>query len=117
MTDEQRAGLVAKGIGITNLVNRATARADELDPVELRVGGERLARLAAEMSPKVVAIAGITAYRTAFSRPRATPGVQPEGLGGSELWVIPNPSGLNAHLNTADMANWMSELSDAAGLR
>ena len=117
MIDQQRADLQEKGIGITNLVNRATARADELNTAELILGGQRLANWVAEVSPEVVAIAGVTAYRTAFSRPKALLGEQPEELSGSRLWVIPNPSGLNAHVTTADMANWMSQLSDAAGLR
>jgi TDG/mug DNA glycosylase family protein len=100
MTDEDRAHLRARGIGITNLVRRATARASELSAAELREGGERLHHLVAEHRPAVVAIAGITAYRQAFGERRAIPGRQSETGGqwsDAVLWVVPNPSGLNAH--------------------
>ena len=94
--------LLAAGIGITNLVGRATARADELSREELREGGTRLAERAGRLRPDVVAIVGITAFRTAFSRPAATTGRQDSSdLSGwpadVELWVVPQPSGLNAH--------------------
>ena len=85
------------GLGITNLVARATAQAAELDPAELRAGGERLLTLIADRRPGVLAVAGVTAYRTAFGRPRAAIGPQPGTLGGARLWILPNPSGLNAH--------------------
>src|SRR5207245_3946871 len=85
------------GLGITNLVPRATAQASELDAAELRAGCERLTALVREHRPRVVAIAGVTAYRSAFARPRATTGPQPEALAGARLWVVPNPSGLHAH--------------------
>jgi double-stranded uracil-DNA glycosylase len=78
-------------------VARATAQAAELDPAELRAGGERLAGLIADRCPGVLAVAGVTAYRTAFGRPRAAIGPQPGTLGGARLWILPNPSGLNAH--------------------
>jgi len=84
------------GLGITNLVARATAQASELGPAELRAGGERLAALIAGRRPRVLAVAGVTAYRTAFARPRAAIGPQPGTLGGARLWILPNPSGLNA---------------------
>ena len=89
--------LPALGLGITNIVARATARADELTAAELREGAERLAALASRYSPRFVAIAGISAYRTAFDRPKATIGPQQDLVGGARLWVLPNPSGLNAH--------------------
>ncbi|WP_182874287.1 G/U mismatch-specific DNA glycosylase [Microbispora sp. H10670] len=89
--------LPSYGLGITNIAARATARADELDPEELRVGGERLARLVAEVRPRVLAVAGVSAYRVAFARPAARIGPQEETIGGTALWVLPNPSGLNAH--------------------
>ncbi|MBB4665093.1 mismatch-specific DNA-glycosylase [Conexibacter arvalis] len=110
MTDADRTQLVARGIGITNLVRRATARADELSPAELREGSERLLRFVAEHRPAVVAIAGITAYRHAFGVRGATPGRQPETpdsiarWSGAALWVVPNPSGLNAHETVATLA-------------
>ena len=84
------------GLGITNLVARATGQAAELDAAELHAGGERLAALVAARSPRVLAVAGVTAYRTAFGRPKAGIGPQPEFLAGARLWVVPNPSGLNA---------------------
>ncbi len=110
MSDEDRARLVASGIGITNLVRRATARADELSREELRAGGERLRRFVAEHRPAVVAIAGITAYRDAFGERAAVAGRQPDTLesadrwSGAALWVVPNPSGLNAHETVATLA-------------
>jgi TDG/mug DNA glycosylase family protein len=114
--DADRAELLAAGIGISNLVNRATARADELSAQELRDGAVRLAADVARWRPPVVAIVGITAYRTAFRRPRAAAGRQPEDLGGAELWVVPNPSGLNAHDTVATLARAYAEPARAAGL-
>lgn len=97
MNDDDRAALMERGLGITNLVNRATARADELTADELRQGGARLVAVVDEHRPLVVAVAGVTAYRSAFGRRTAVLGRQPEPLGGADLWVVPNPSGLNAH--------------------
>jgi TDG/mug DNA glycosylase family protein len=82
---------------ITNLVARATAKASELSSEELQAGGKRLVAFVERHRPAVVAIAGITAYRTAFGVRKAELGRQPESFAGSELWVVPNPSGLNAH--------------------
>ena len=110
MTDEDRAHVIARGIGITNLVRRATARASELSADELRAGGQRLQALIAEHRPAVVAVAGITAYRQAFGMRRAALGRQPElddqaaPWSGAALWVVPNPSGLNAHETVATLA-------------
>lgn len=109
MTDADRAALVSRGIGITNLVRRATARASELSRDELRAGGEGLLRFVAEHRPAVVAIAGITAYRDAFDDHAAALGRQPDTLdtarwSGAALWVVPNPSGLNAHETVATLA-------------
>jgi TDG/mug DNA glycosylase family protein len=110
MTAADRAGLVARGVGITNLVRRASARASELSREELREGGERLLRFVAEHRPAVVAIAGISAYRDAFGERGAALGRQPETLesgahwSGAALWVVPNPSGLNAHETVATLA-------------
>lgn len=94
--------LLEHGLGITNLSDRPTAKADELSADELRAGGQRLTALAAQYEPKVVAVVGITAYRTAFGRPRAVVGPQPEPIASSRLWVVPNPSGLNAHYQLDD---------------
>ena len=115
-SDDDRAHLVARGIAITNLVNRATVRASELTSDELREGGERLGALVAELRPRVVAVAGITAYRIAFRRPKAQLGRQPEDLAGAELWAVPNPSGLNAHETTATLAQWYHRVGVAAGI-
>lgn len=116
MTDEDRLHLTSRGIGITNVVHRATARADELTDDELRAGGRQLEALVARRHPKVVALAGITAYRTAFGRRKAVLGRQPEPLGGAELWVVPNPSGLNAHETVDSLAEAYAAAARAAGV-
>ncbi|NMR30193.1 uracil-DNA glycosylase family protein [Crystallibacter degradans] len=116
MTEEDRSHLVARGIGITNVVPRASARADELDKEELKEGALRLADKVAALAPRVVAMAGITAYRVGFGRPRAQLGRQPETIGGAELWAVPNPSGLNAHHTVATLATAYRQPALAAGL-
>ena len=116
MDDTDRDRLRARGIGITNVARRATAKAAELSAEELRVGGEQLLELVARTRPRVVAVAGITAYRTAFARPRAVMGRQPERLAGSELWLVPNPSGLNAHETVASLAGAYAAAARAAGV-
>ena len=116
MTEADRDRLRARGIGITNVVHRATAKASELTPQELREGGERLTALVAEQRPRVVAVAGITAYRAAYGLPKAVPGRQPGTLAGAELWVVPNPSGLNAHETVASLAEAYAEVGRAAGI-
>lgn len=114
--EEARPQLASRGIGITNLVARSSARADELDRDELLEGRRRLARLVEERRPRVVAVLGVTAYRTAFDERRATTGRQPEDLAGAQLWVAPNPSGLNAHATAATLAADYAEIARAAGL-
>jgi TDG/mug DNA glycosylase family protein len=116
MTIEERGRLASSGIGITNLVNRATARASQLTAAELRDGASRLEQRAARLAPRVVAVAGITAYRTAFRRPGALLGKQPEAMAGAGLWVVPNPSGLNAHESIDSLAGWYRQAADEAGL-
>ncbi|PJJ70625.1 TDG/mug DNA glycosylase family protein [Diaminobutyricimonas aerilata] len=116
MSDAERAAFVERGIGISNLVRRATARADELSRAELRDGARRLADDVARWAPDVVAIVGITAYRQGFDRPRATVGRQDETLAGAELWVVPNPSGLNAHDTVTTLAAAYAGPARAAGL-
>ena len=106
------------GLGITNLVARATAQAAELDAAELRAGGERLAALVAEHRPGILAVAGVTAYRTAFAHPRATIGRQPSPAAGPPpagplVWVLPNPSGLNAHTSVPLLAQELRKLREA----
>jgi double-stranded uracil-DNA glycosylase len=104
MTEDDRSHLISRGVGITNVVSRASARADELDRKELQEGALRLADKVAALGPRVVAVAGITAYRVGFGRPRAQLGRQPQTIGGAELWAVPNPSGLNAHQTVATLA-------------
>ncbi|HLM21856.1 MAG TPA: mismatch-specific DNA-glycosylase [Propionibacteriaceae bacterium] len=116
MTDQDRAYLVARGIGITNLVNRATARADELSPAELRAGRTRLEAFVAQHQPVVVAVAGLTAYRAAFADPKARAGQQADRLFGSRVWVVPNPSGLNAHETIGSLAQAYAEPARVAGV-
>lgn len=116
MTTPDCEHVIDRGIGITNLVARATARADELSASELRAGAQRLRRLVAEHRPRVVAVAGITAYRSAFGVRRAQVGRQEEPLGDAELWVVPNPSGLNAHESVASLAAAYREVGRAAGV-
>jgi TDG/mug DNA glycosylase family protein len=116
MTDEDRDRFRARGLGITNLVSRASARASELSAAELREGGERLRTLVRERSPRVVGILGITAYRQAFGVRKAALGRQPESFEGAELWVVPNPSGLNAHETIASLTSAYAEPARAAGV-
>jgi double-stranded uracil-DNA glycosylase len=96
--------LPAHGIGITNIASRATRAADELTLEELRVGAARLVRTVGRYQPRLVAVVGLTAYRLAFARPEARMGLQPDELGGRPVWVLPNPSGLNAHYKPPDFA-------------
>jgi TDG/mug DNA glycosylase family protein len=110
---EDHDELLAAGIGITNLVNRATARADELTADEIRTGLPRLRRTVARWRPRCVAVLGVTAYRTAFADPKAQVGEQPERLEGVPLWVLPNPSGLNAHYQQADLTAVYARLREA----
>ena len=116
MTDADRRALIGRGIGITNMVHRATAKASELTADELRSGGEQLRQFVRANRPAVVAIAGITAYRTAFGKPRTTMGEQPEPFEGSRLFVVPNPSGLNAHETTSSLAAAYRQAAIAAGV-
>lgn len=116
MDEGERAELVGRGIGITNLVARATARASELTAAELRSGAEQLIRFVEQYRPRVVAVAGVTAYRDAFGCRDAVAGPQTETLAGAELWVVPNPSGLNAHETRASLAAAYRQPALAAGI-
>jgi double-stranded uracil-DNA glycosylase len=116
LTEDDRRHLTGRGIAITNLVARATAKASELTRDELRAGGAALLARLERWQPVVVAVAGVTAYRTAFGRPKARLGPQEDRLGGAELWVVPNPSGLNAHETTASLAAWYRQVGEAAGV-
>ncbi len=102
--------LLKLGYGLTNIVARATAQADELTAEELVTGRRRLERKVRRYTPRWIAILGIGAYRVAFGRPHATLGAQPARLGRSRLWVIPNPSGLNASHQAADLARTFRRL-------
>ena len=105
--------LLAYGLGITNLVARATARADELSRDELRSGVAILERKARQFRPTAVAMLGVGAYRVAFEQPKAKLGAQDQQLAGARLWVLPNPSGLNAHYQLPELARRFAELRQA----
>lgn len=113
--DEQE--LLRFGCGITNLVDRATATAGELLPEELRQGAPGLVAKIQEYAPRYVAVVGIDAYRKAFGRPEATLGPQEETIGPSALWLLPNPSGLNAHYQLPDLVRQFRKLREAANRR
>lgn len=115
MSAEQRSDFTSRGMGVTNLVARATLRASELSKSELEEGGAALVDRIARVSPRVVAIAGVTAYRVAFGHPQASLGRQDIEVGASSVWVLPNPSGLNAHETIDSLADWFRRVADEAG--
>ncbi|HEX7182652.1 MAG TPA: mismatch-specific DNA-glycosylase, partial [Thermoanaerobaculia bacterium] len=102
--------LLRDGYGITNVVERATATAAELSGTELVEGGRRLAEKVGIYRPRFLAVLGIGAYRTAFACPKAVLGLQDETLGETRIWVLPNPSGLNAHYQGEELARMFREL-------
>lgn len=106
--------LLGLSLGITNVVARSTARADELSASELIAGGRILAAKLETLRPRWLAVVGVTAYRTAFGQPRAVIGRQDTTIGGTPVWVLPNPSGLNAHWSAPQLAEAFSELHKAA---
>lgn len=108
--------LLPLGYGITNVVTRTTATAAELSTDELREGGRQLAAKVRRYRPSILAVLGVGAYRQAFGRPKAALGPQPEGLGQTRLWVLPNPSGLNAHYQQQALSELFAQLRRAAGL-
>ena len=112
LTPEQDHELLRYGLGLTNVVDRASRGADDLTRDELRAGGEQLARMAERYEPKVVAVVGLGAYRTAFGHPKATIGFQSTTIGGRSAWVLPNPSGLNAHYQLPDLIRLFGELRE-----
>jgi len=116
LTDAQRSALITSGVGITNIVDVATARADELTAAELASGGERLRDLVRQRKPAVVAVLGVTAFRQAFGQRSTVIGPQDGPFEASELWVLPNPSGLNAHETVASLARWYRQAAEAAGI-
>ena len=105
--------LPALGLGITNIVARATARADELGPEEIRAGWLALAARVSALRPGWLAVLGVTAFRVAFGDPRAVVGPRRESLGETRLWVLPNPSGLNAHWSASALAGGFARLRAA----
>jgi double-stranded uracil-DNA glycosylase len=109
----EQAELPGYGLGITNIAPRATAQAAELSATELRDGAARLSALIDSRRPAFVAIAGVTAYRTAFGVPKAQIGPQPDRLGAARVWILPNPSGLNAHTSVPLLSQEMRKLREA----
>jgi TDG/mug DNA glycosylase family protein len=118
LTPAEDDQLLLFGVGVTNLAARPTRAASELDDEELREGGARLERLVATWQPLLVAVVGLGAWRTAFGRPKAGGGLQDEPIGGRPVWVLPNPSGLNANHQLPDLARLYGEArayADALG--
>ncbi|MEV5243176.1 G/U mismatch-specific DNA glycosylase [Streptomyces cinnamoneus] len=107
--------LLDHGLGITNVVARASARADELSPVEFREGGRILVEKVTLLRPRWLAVVGVTAYRVAFDDKGARIGPQERTIGDTRIWVLPNPSGLNAHWPLPKMAEEFGRLRAAAG--
>jgi TDG/mug DNA glycosylase family protein len=105
--------LLELGYGITNLVARATATADELSDRELIAGGKRVTAKMRKYKPRYLAVVGVGSYRVAFDRPKAVVGLQPDSIGETKVWVLPNPSGLNAHYQPKDLARVFRELREA----
>jgi TDG/mug DNA glycosylase family protein len=117
LAPSEQAEIAAYGLGITNIVPRATAQAAELSAAELRDGAARLRALVEKYQPRFVAIAGVTAYRTAFARPKAAIGPQAEQddtFGPARLWILPNPSGLNASWTLPKITEAFGKLRVAA---
>jgi TDG/mug DNA glycosylase family protein len=108
--------LIGYGLGITNVVARGSARADELRPDELRAGGRELTAKVARWRPRWLAVLGVGAYRVAFDAPRATIGPQERTIAAARVWVLPNPSGLNASWTTPRLAEAFQDLHRAAGV-
>jgi TDG/mug DNA glycosylase family protein len=115
LAPEEDRELLTHGLGVTNLVDRPTRTAAELTPEELRAGADALADLVARYRPRVLAVLGVTAWRQGFGRPRAVVGPQDERVGGAVTWVVPNPSGLNAHHQLPDLARIYRQLVEPAG--
>jgi len=116
LSNDDRAHVIARGVGIGSLVRGATARASELTGAELVAGAAAFVERVAADPPNVIAILGVTAYRIAFRRPKAVPGPQPEAIAGRPVWIVPNPSGLNAHASLASITAAYREVAIAAGI-
>jgi TDG/mug DNA glycosylase family protein len=102
------------GYGITNVVDRATAAADELDHEEFRSGGAKLQAKVKRYQPRYLAVLGVGAYRVAFNDPKAKLGLQAKSIGETKVWVLPSPSGLNAHYRSQELATLFRQLHDVA---
>jgi TDG/mug DNA glycosylase family protein len=111
---EEDGELPSFGVGSTNIAARPSRAADELSADELREGAAELEALVARTQPRLVAMLGLTAYRIAFGRRKATWGLQEETIGGRPVWILPNPSGLNAHFKPADFARLYAEAREFA---
>ena len=110
LTPEEDRELLRYGLGVTNLVDRPTRTAAELAPEEMREGAAALIGLVARYRPRAVAVLGVTAWRLASGRTRDSIGRQDADLAGAQVWVLPNPSGLNAHYQLPDLARLYAEL-------
>jgi TDG/mug DNA glycosylase family protein len=106
--------LLERGYGVTNVVQRATATAAELSHEDLIAGGKQLRRKVLRYRPKILAILGIGAYRAAFDRPKASLGLQEERVGDAQVWILPNPSGLNAHYQAVQLAELFRQVRQAS---
>ena len=115
LTPDREHELLVLGLGITNVVERASARADELSREEMQAGAAILHAKVLKYQPLTLAILGVGAYRDGFLQPKAVVGPQPEKIGQTALWVLPNPSGLNAHYQAGDLANVFRKLHDSLG--
>ena len=115
LTDQDAQMLARRGIGFTNLVARITPKASELTKAELREGGKRLEGVVEKRRPAAVMFAGVGAYRDAFGQRQATRGLQPETIAGVPVWVVGNPSGLNAHETVESLAASYREVWDSTG--
>ncbi|MCX4728015.1 G/U mismatch-specific DNA glycosylase [Streptomyces sp. NBC_01020] len=113
LAPSEQDDLLGLGLGITNVVARASARADELSAEEYREGGRILTAKVEKLKPRWLAVVGVTAYRTAFHEPKARIGPQTRTIGSTRIWALPNPSGLNAHWTAATMAEEYGRLREA----
>jgi TDG/mug DNA glycosylase family protein len=115
LTPAEEHELLRYGCGITNFVDRASARAEELTAEELVRGGRRLRAKLRRYRPRVLAVLGVGAYRIAFAKPRAATGLQPERLEDTPVWLLPNPSGRTAHYRAEDLVRLFREMREAVG--
>jgi TDG/mug DNA glycosylase family protein len=111
---DEQSELLELGLGITNVVDRPSARADELTKAEFLAGGENLVKKVLDYQPQWLAVVGVTAYRDAFGLRKAVMGRQDRLIGNTKVWILPNPSGLNAHYTLPKLATAYRELQQAA---